>query len=266
MDTEHEFVERALSVLTGRIPVPLEVKLMTAKSLKLLQDQEMAAAVVDVSAEGIGGEEQGVYIRDRSLCASAWQRELVIQYLMYLARHELGLPSTSTIDRQTWTKTSEAHVLLRLTNVIVTLPGSSHPDAQGDIVIGAHHDVQNNLSHCWMPPQDVKGQRPAKHLHHSREEEKEECDTGDSRYVATAGADDNGSGVVGCLALLRRLARQIEEQAWIPKRTIRVVFFDGEEPGLRCGLTEGSAEFLRRSYLGPDPRHGPRSQQCQCRD
>jgi len=48
---------------------------------------------------------------------------------------------------------------------------------------------------------------------------------------------------VGCIALLRRL-KDVK-----PKRTVKVIFFDGEEPGALNGLCIGSSHFVKIEYV-----------------
>jgi Zn-dependent M28 family amino/carboxypeptidase len=88
--------------------------------------------------------------------------------------------------------------------------------------VGAHYDVQNSLSDCWR---GITGE-----------------------YVVTQGADDNTSGTVGCLTLLRRFTKKP------PKFTTIVVCFDGEEPGEWNGLAVGSDHFVKNlvSFLKPE--------------
>jgi len=82
-------------------------------------------------------------------------------------------------------------------------------------VIGAHYDVQNSESHCW------RGSRES--------------------FLVTQGADDNGSGAVACVDLLRRF----KEKNIVFSRTVFVVLFDGEEPGLHChSIAIGSKFFI----------------------
>jgi len=64
-------------------------------------------------------------------------------------------------------------------NLVVTVEGTEGINEA--VIVGAHYDVQNNLSHCWRGA------------------------TGP--YLVTSGADDNTSGTVGCLALLRRFSK-----------------------------------------------------------
>jgi hypothetical protein len=258
---EREFVMRVLSVLTGRLPVPEQVGRRTTAQLE--QDRKQRRE--EDEARGDRGnnnnededeEEEGqLYITDRSLCGSARQRELVAQYLQWVLRSELGLPA-SAVERQSWTKSFTDGSSVRLTNVVVSFAGDSAAAADaGDIVVGAHHDVQNNQSHCWMPSEETRASakdlRRDAHHHHNHEHEEghnEEEEQEEDEYVVTAGADDNGSGVVGCLALVRRMVRQTQD-GWQPRHTIRVALFDGEEPGSRCSFTEGSAEFYRRCTI-----------------
>jgi Zn-dependent M28 family amino/carboxypeptidase len=96
-------------------------------------------------------------------------------------------------------------------NLVVSVEGTE--DKQKAIIIGAHYDVQNSLSSCWRGT------------------------TG--RYLVTQGADDNTSGTVGCLTLLRRFTKKP------PKFTTIVACFDGEEPGEWNGLAVGSDYFMK---------------------
>jgi len=97
-------------------------------------------------------------------------------------------------------------------NFVVTVAGTE--DTNEAVLVGAHYDVQNNLSHCW------RGATGA--------------------YLVTSGADDNTSGTVGCLALLRRFSKAP------PKKTTTIVLFDGEEPGAYIGMATGSKFFSKK--------------------
>lgn len=92
--------------------------------------------------------------------------------------------------RDTWTDPLEN---LTFTNVIATLPGED-PAARGKIVLACHHDTKKAEGHP----------DPAHNF-------------------PFVGANDSGSGV----GLLLELARALADQP--RKRTIEIVFFDGEE-------------------------------------
>jgi len=115
----------------------------------------------------------------------------------------------------------QSEIPVRFCNLVVTIPATVIPEKKEDgekedpkiVVIGAHYDVQNSLSRCWS------GNRKG-------------------NYTVTQGADDNSSGVIGCVALLRRL------RGFKSSVTIKVILFDGEEPGDVCGLAVGSAYYV----------------------
>jgi len=164
--------------------------------------------------------DDGELITDRSV-NDVNQRGLAIEYLEQVVR---GL-GYEDVERQTFTKTKkppkQLHKIkgkdereVQYNNLIVTLH-SDTGNSDDVIVVGAHYDVQNSYSSCW------RGK--------------------DKEYVCTAGADDNGSGVVAALAILRRLKN---DNVSLPV-TLQVVFFDGEEPGWLCGFAVGSGEYYK---------------------
>jgi hypothetical protein len=151
-------------------------------------------------------EKPGTFIKDRSVHPEFSQRDIALSYMTQLVE-KMSFPVPVTVTNQNWV---EEEVII-LGNLIVTVQGTDITDKA--IVVGAHYDVQNNLSNCW------KGSG--------------------GKYLVTQGADDNTSGTVGCLALLRRFTKKP------PKITTIVVCFDGEEPGEFNGLAIGSAHFVR---------------------
>jgi len=113
---------------------------------------------------------------------------------------------------QSWT-----HRGIDFNNLVVTIEGSD-PELKDQIVIvGAHYDVQNSLSGCWRGKTD--------------------------EFYATQGADDNGSGTIGCMALLKRW----KDKNTVFPRTVIVACFDAEEPGSRNqAIAFGSSYFMTR--------------------
>lgn len=160
--------------------------------------------------------DSGDAILDRSVIFTENHRTLAVDYLEYLAR---GFGYTDVV-RQKFTKTVNTRFgkmkssEVPYENLVITIRGSEFP--LETIILGAHYDVQNSFSKCWT----------------GRE-------SGPDSYVATDGADDNGSGVIGCMALLRKFAYQS-----FP-RTLKVVLFDGEEPGIINSLCSGSNYFKK---------------------
>eukprot|EP01119_Soliformovum_irregulare_P005717 TRINITY_DN17467_c0_g1_i1.p1 TRINITY_DN17467_c0_g1~~TRINITY_DN17467_c0_g1_i1.p1 ORF type:complete len:311 (+),score=49.02 TRINITY_DN17467_c0_g1_i1:280-1212(+) len=151
------------------------------------------------------------FIRDRSVPHS--DRFLAIAYLESIIE-SIARDSGCTLKlfRQEWTETHNGKEVPFM-NLIVRFAGSVQPDHC--IVVGAHYDVQNSLSLCWRGT--------------------------DEPYTVTPGADDNTSGVVGCLAIIHHLSHHHRA----PSKTVDVLFFDGEEPGLYCNLAVGSEYYVR---------------------
>jgi len=119
------------------------------------------------------------------------------------------------VETQNWLESDTAYIVMG--NFVVTVEGTEEKDKA--VIVGAHYDVQNSLSSCWRGA------------------------LGD--YIVTQGADDNTSGTVGCLALLRRFTKIP------PKRTTIVVCFDGEEPGEYIGMATGSDFFVKSIQKDP---------------
>jgi len=154
----------------------------------------------------------GVFIKDRSVHPEKTQRDLALDYLEYVVNNmKFEVPVKA--ERQGFLYKNN----IIMSNFVVTVEGTEVKDKV--VIIGAHYDVQNNLSHCWRG-----------------------CS---GSYTVTSGADDNTSGVVGCLALLRRMSISP------PLRTVQIVCFDGEEPGQYCGMAVGSNHFVKQ--LGQSP-------------
>jgi hypothetical protein len=87
----------------------------------------------------------------------------------------------------------------------------------------------------------------------------------DSAYQFVPGANDNGTGVVSVLAI----AQALKESGYVPKRTIRLVFFDSEESpyfaaGSRVHFTESTRKkekhqlFINLDMLGNSEVTNPR--------
>lgn len=151
------------------------------------------------------------FIRDRSVPHS--DRFLAIAYLESIIE-SIALDSGCELKliRQEWTETQNGKEI-PLMNLIVRFVGNIQPDRC--IVVGAHYDVQNSLSLCWRGTEEP--------------------------YTVTPGADDNTSGVVGCLAIIHHLAHHQSSTS----KTVDVLFFDAEEPGLYCNLAVGSEYYVR---------------------
>eukprot|EP00475_Leptophrys_vorax_P000710 TRINITY_DN10396_c0_g1_i1.p1 TRINITY_DN10396_c0_g1~~TRINITY_DN10396_c0_g1_i1.p1 ORF type:complete len:475 (+),score=154.86 TRINITY_DN10396_c0_g1_i1:29-1426(+) len=105
-------------------------------------------------------------------------------------------------------------------NLMVTLFSPNAQESSKFVVFGSHYDVQNNASECWREKNNAK------------------------EYRVTSGADDNGSGVVGLLMLLRRIAKFGVDQL---DCNLIVVFFDGEEPGAANEMCVGSNYFVKNA-------------------
>jgi len=156
-----------------------------------------------------------VFIKDRSISPVENQRKESVSYIESVVK-QLGC----TAEIQEWQRTTKIKkgpysgedFTFTYRNVIVTVPGTLPKEQQKIIVIGAHHDTQNSWSSCWHGAQ------------------------GD--YQATVGADDNTSGVVGCLVLLKKLKNKPLQH------TLKVVLFDGEEPGIANPMAAGSKYYV----------------------
>jgi len=153
-------------------------------------------------------DKPGVIIKDRSVHPEFSNRDIALEYMTSVVK-KMQFSVPVKIDHQVWV---EDDVLI-YGNLVVIVEGNQEKEKA--IIVGAHYDVQNNLSSCW------RGRLGA--------------------YTVTQGADDNTSGTVGCLTLLRRLSTRP------PKYTTVVVCFDGEEPGEYNGLAVGS-EFFVKNY------------------
>jgi hypothetical protein len=151
-------------------------------------------------------DKPGVFIKDRSVHPEFSQRDLALDYMSNLIKG-MKFPVTVHVDTQNWVEND----VIIYGNLVVTVEGTE--DKNRGIIVGAHYDVQNNLSNCWRG--------------------------GEGGYLVTQGADDNTSGTVGCLTLLRRFTKKP------PKFTTIVICFDGEEPGEWNGLAVGSAYYVK---------------------
>ncbi|MDB5037560.1 MAG: peptidase family m28 [Bacteriovoracaceae bacterium] len=150
------------------------------------------------------GEEQKIV--DRSVNQRGFNgRGVTVHYLESVAQ-QLGYKT----DRQSWNaRMRSSGGSIELTNLIVNGPAAS--TSAPTLIIGAHYDSINSDSGSWM---DRHG-----------------------RYRATPGADDNGSGVVALLTLLKRF------RSIAPKLNLQIVFFDAEEPS-PTGVFVGSRYFV----------------------
>lgn len=159
-------------------------------------------------------------IKDRSVRRSD-DRLTALNYLKYvLVNSPEGpqLPETQIEVQQFPYKHPRTGNTVQLANLIVTLPSST-----GDtrtLLVGAHYDVQNSQSMCWHGSTD--------------------------KYYCTQGADDNTSGVVGCLALVKLLAQDKS----LPF-TVKLAFFDGEEPGVFIERLGSGSRHLARELKEP---------------
>jgi len=148
----------------------------------------------------------GVFIKDRSIHPEFSQRDLALEYMTNLVK-EMKFSVPVRVENQNWV----AEDVIILGNLVVIVEGTE--EKQKAIIVGAHYDVQNNLSSCWRGS--------------------------GGNYLVTQGADDNTSGTVGCLTLLRRFTKKP------PKYTTVVICFDAEEPGEWNGLAVGSDYFVK---------------------
>jgi len=153
-----------------------------------------------------GTESDPQYIRNRSVCKdNEDDRMKAIDYMESVIRN-MGYDQ---VEKQIFNAYEDRPT--QFCNLVVTIPGPS----EDLIVIGGHYDVQNSLSRCWH---GTKG----------------------TEFLVTQGADDNGSGTVACIALLKRFKDQNIQFS----RTVKVVLFDGEEPGSQVfGIGIGSCHF-----------------------
>eukprot|EP01129_Flabellula_baltica_P006646 TRINITY_DN2507_c0_g1_i1.p1 TRINITY_DN2507_c0_g1~~TRINITY_DN2507_c0_g1_i1.p1 ORF type:complete len:309 (+),score=41.33 TRINITY_DN2507_c0_g1_i1:49-975(+) len=125
------------------------------------------------------------------------QRDLVVRFLVHELR-EIGVDfyiQSWTVLKKDFINSENYDITYR--NVVVEIAGMTN--SRDYVLIGAHYDVQNSLSHCWRGTI--------------------------GKYAVTQGADDNGSGTVCCLELVRRFKEFPLDDP------VRIVFFDGEEPG-----------------------------------
>jgi len=186
--TEVLFSYELMSVLTGTKPVP--------------------------------DSQKEISIKDRSISPMENQRQESIEYIQ---REIQKLEFTCEI--QEWDGAyvinrgvfKDAQFKWKYRNVVITIPGTLPPEQQNLIILGAHHDTQNSMSHCWHGTQETD-------------------------YIATVGADDNTSGVVGCLTLLYRLKKKSIKL----NNTLKIVLFDGEEPGIANAMCTGSSYFVNK--------------------
>jgi len=159
----------------------------------------------------------GVFIKDRSVHPEFSQRDLALDYMTDLVK-QMQFSVPVHIQNQNWVLQD----VIIYGNLVVIVEGTEEKEKA--IIVGAHYDVQNNLSGCWRG--------------------------GTGNYLVTQGADDNTSGTVGCLTLLRRFTKKP------PKYTTVVVCFDGEEPGEWNGLAVGSDYFVKNvKTLKPDLKY-----------
>jgi len=155
----------------------------------------------------------GTFIKDRSVHPEYSQRDLALDYLKHVIENmKFSVPVKIEVQGML----QDRNIIL--SNLIVTVEGTEVKNEA--VILGAHYDVQNNLSFCWH---GTKGD-----------------------YKVTSGADDNTSGTVGCLALLRRFTKSP------PKKTTKIVWFDGEEPGEYNHMAVGSEYFTKELPLQTD--------------
>ena len=204
-----------INVLCGHDPVPQSISFSNDENKNNEKNPDVSLPV---------------YIKDRSVTHYKNDRSLTVQYLMYLFKHELGYNSESVfVQNYSMNRPSfflKYSSVVPYQNLIVTIPGADPIQKQFLLYFGAHYDVQNNMSRCWRGDQRV-GQKDS-----SEQQLKD--------YQVTAGADDNTSGVLSLLFLLRFFKLNP------PAKTVKIIFFDGEEPGAWNNLCEGSKIFLKK--------------------
>jgi hypothetical protein len=223
-------LSNCLQVLCGRVPTPK----CTLKNCPL------------------NIPEDDRYIKDRSISCRPDDRALAVDYLEHVVRCIIlngdSRRKNCKVRRQTFSsnvslagkqcrsirkRVGKSEVQVEYINLIVSICPDSNAesdqknelevDCSEALVIGAHFDVQNNWSDAWKGKDDSDEKSP---------------------FVATEGADDNGSGVIG---LLDFLSRSIESD-FLKRisKPIVLVFFDGEEPGALNRAKEGSRQFAKQ--------------------
>jgi len=153
------------------------------------------------------------FIKDRSVRRND-DRMKALNYLKYVltVSPEGPLLPESQIEVQEFPyKHPRTGNTVPLANLIVTLPSTTGGDRT--LLVGAHYDVQNSQSMCWHGSTD--------------------------KYYCTQGADDNTSGVVGCLALVKLFAQEKDRPF-----AIKIAFFDGEEPGVFIERLGSGSRYL----------------------
>jgi len=185
------------------------------ETAKQVQDDTSELQFCQETMNVLCGEQEvpfrpGTVIKDRSVHPEFSQRDLAMDYIRHVIEN-MKFPVPVKVEVQG----IEQDYNVILSNLIVTVEGTEVKDKA--VIVGAHYDVQNNLSFCWH---GTKGD-----------------------YKVTSGADDNTSGTVGCLALLRRFTKSP------PKKTTKIVWFDGEEPGEYNSMAVGSEYFVKQLPL-----------------
>jgi hypothetical protein len=187
-----------------------------------------------VQAVVVRGEER--WVRDRSISYRANDRDLAADYIQAVAE-SLGLevtsqsfkaahlPGSHPVEPVEWQFVPAlGRRLQTIRNIIVTVPADRGTDSGKTIVLGAHYDTVNSDSHPWQS-------LPIFGLGAS-------SFTNAPKYGFSPGANDNGSGVAGLLALLSRF------QEKPVSHTLKFLFFDGEEM-TSYGSRLGSLHFAR---------------------
>jgi len=153
-----------------------------------------------------------VFIKNRSVCRKD-DRKICLNYLENVVR-KLGYDD---VVQQSWENDG-----ITYQNLVTTIEGSDPELKKEYIVIGGHYDVQNSESHCWSG-------------------------TRSEGFVVTQGADDNGSGAVACIDYLRRF----KEKNIVFTRTVKVVLFDGEEPGYHVDIIGAGSKYFTDQLKEP---------------
>jgi len=169
--------------------------------------------------------EAGMFIRDRSLALRANEHDLSKNVIVSAVK-ELGFdpkelkyeyeyvaPNFASETVREIVKRRDATSALAtgvLKNIEVFIPGTK-PKSK-TVVIGAHYDTQNSLGYF-----------------------RNHKTTG---YESTPGVEDNASGVVALFSLLKYFKKHP------PKKNIRFLFFDAEEPGQINNLYEAKGSKL----------------------